>query len=297
MQVIVNGNKYEYPDLVKAWKKGLKLVKSGKADLHMYYSNKRKRDESVFHVSDLGVAHGLCPRKVWLRLQGAEKGEKHYGEEGMLLFGEIIHIIGARFLELGLPDYWEISAVEKTINDGLPEGWAGRLDVELKGKQGEKVIVDFKTSRGKNFYYLDNDGAKKENKSQVRGYCYADKGDYGILFYVDREGQNGVRQFLVEPDSEQVLNNIKTVEEKVSKEPPILTPTINIKENKGDNSIKVSQPWNCDWCDYQDVSCPGALPPALRDNNRVVAKMDSEGEIRPYKDEYEDYIPIIKEVV
>lgn len=288
----INGELLQYPDLERAYQKGLDKVQRGEAtlDIKIDKTKDKPRNNQVLHVSDLGYAYGLCPRQLWLKLHNADKREKHYGEKLMLQHGEIIHLEAVELIRLGLDNYWEISAVEKPV-EGI--GLVGRTDMILQGAEGEKVIVDFKSSRGRNFDYLDRDGLKPEPKAQVKGYIQITNADYGILFYIDREGQNGVRQFPVMP--EDMTEQVQILEAIMMNEPTKLEPQVKIRENKGDNSIYLNMPWQCNYCDYLDISCNGALEPQARDISGIVAKQ-SDNEIYAYKDKYKGLLPIIKEV-
>lgn len=288
----------KYPDLVGAYKKGLKMVRNGERHLNIYYVNHSttNRDNTVLHVSDLGYAYDLCPRQLYLKLNSADKKDKHYGEEIMLMHGDLIHIETAQILQYGLDDYWTIEGIEIPVNDTLPGDMVGRTDMILRGRGGERIIVDFKTSRGGNFKYLDSTGVGDEKQAQVRGYIYAKNADCGILFFIDREGQNGVRQFLVERNDDKFWEDYKAIHQIRTSEPPKMMAGLKININKGDNSIYLNSPWQCDYCDYCDVSCEGALPPKLREINGIVAKEDSEGNIYPYKDDYDDLIELIKKL-
>ncbi len=98
--------------------------------------------------------------------------------------------------------------------------------------------------------------------------------------------------FLKTNKENKAINDVKQI---VSREtlPEILSPKIRVKENKGDNSIYISEPWQCKYCKVKDVSCPGALAPEHREIKGIVAKEN--GEIYPYKEEYRELIPIIEE--
>jgi hypothetical protein len=85
----------------------------------------------------------------------------------------------------------------------------------------------------------------------------------GMVFYVDREGQNAFQQRVVPRDDDRVLEAITEARAIMAMPdaPPRLMP--NIKTGKATKTkgfpVTMAQPWNCDYCDYCDVSCPGAL--------------------------------------
>lgn len=215
------------------------------------------------HVSDLAVSipgdDGKCPRQLWLRLQGAEKQPQHPGQRLMFEAGHRLHRACIEWLRMGLQDGWEIQGVELDLSPVLPEGTSGRCDCVLLGPGGEQVVVDFKTVRGHAFKYLD--APKPAHVLQVQAYCWALAADYGKLLYVDREGQNFAREFDVVRDDaavEKALSEAKRVEE-LSEPPPVLD-----AKKKAGSKGKPVLPWQCEYCDYLDVSCPGALAKELR---------------------------------
>ena len=256
------------PDLPKALDTGLR----NKLD---------DRNNSVLHVSDLSVAlsDGNCPRALWLRLRGAAKRPLTAGM--LLLFdhGHRIHERLIEVLEIGLVDGWHIQNVEQKIE--LPGPVYGRYDALLKGAKGERIIVDFKTIRGRAFGYLTE--AKPSNVLQVQGYIKGADVDSGLVFYVDREGQNQARQFSVERDDDAVRSATSFAMEIRDREcaPDILQPKLDIGKNKGPDSVKLRMPWQCSYCQYIDVSCPGALAKNLRELG-IIGYID--GDFAPKKE-------------
>ena len=219
-------------------------------------------DDKV-HVSDLAVAVGeKCARQLWLRLNGYEKKEHTAGQLLMFDHGNRIHERLVEVIKQGLPEHWTIQAVEQEVSLGTV---TGRYDTRMFNlAEGYEVIVDFKTTRGRAFNFLDK--AKPAHILQVQAYMTGADADGGLVFYVDREGQNQARQFYVERDDEFVwwaVKNTKLIAH--GKRPPLLSPQVIVRENKGPDSVYLKQPWNCDYCDYLDVSCEGALPRAYRD--------------------------------
>jgi hypothetical protein len=74
--------------------------------------------------------------------------------------------------------------------------------------------------------------------------------------------------------------------------PPILNPKVTVKENKGDDSVSLSMPWQCNYCAYLDVACPGALVPVHRDRG-IAAKISKKtGELYP-TDGNDDVLSIV----
>ena len=213
-------------------------------------------DQDKLHISDLGVPCDGCPRQLWLRLRGAEARPHHMGELLMFDAGQRIHDRMVEALELG-----GIQVVDSEKETGI-DGLVGRYDVKLNDS-GVIVIVDFKTVRGAAFQYLVE--PKPSHVAQVLGYVASENADAGAIVYVDREGQNGVRVFEIERNDGEVYDNIAKLKEIAQGDiPPILPPVLEQIERKQFTTIYVKQPWNCDYCRYQDVSCSGALPAELR---------------------------------
>jgi len=261
------------PDLSKAVERGLKW-------------QDKDRDNSVLHVTDLATilpGEG-CPRQLWLRLHGREERQLTPGQRLMFWHGNRIHEDLAELLHNGLPSEWAITAIEKYVE---ADGVIGRLDCLLYNPiSGSYIVVDFKTSRGRAFGYLDN--VKPAHKLQVQAYMYAlsltgIEPEVGIVFYVDREGQNAMKQFTVQRNDCGVKDAIaETRDIAEGPEPDILEPKLDIRENKGPDSVKLKQPWQCDYCNFLDVSCNGALPSKMRELG-IVGKLDGD-KFTPAKD-------------
>ena len=223
-------------------------------------------DETRLHVSDLPVAIGeKCPRQLWLRIRGAEKKKLTAGKLLMFDHGKRIH---ERLVELMLlPEDWEIESVESPVDI---KGITGRYDTRLfNTAKGWELIVDFKTVRGNKFNYLDE--AMPAHVLQVQAYIAGSDADGGLVFYVDREGQNQAKQFFVKREDERVFQAIEIAKNIAEQKfpPPLLEPVLKISKNKGPDSVKLCQDWKCDYCEYQDVSCPGALKPYQRKNGII----------------------------
>lgn len=250
--------------IYEAIKKGLPLLKE-----HEWETDK-------LHISDLGIDEG-CPRQLWLRLHGAESRPLNIGEMLMFDAGQRIHDRMAEVLKLGGLDV--IDTEQKIELDGI----TGRYDLKLR-MENKVVIVDFKTARGKAFDYLIE--PKASHVAQVQGYLTAENAYEGMIIYVDREGQNGIRVFNVCRNDEETYKNVKRVKEIAKGDiPPILKPIVEIVERKNFSTVYVKQPWQCDYCKYQDISCPGALPPEIRE--RQIAGRIKDDEFTPTDEKFE----------
>lgn len=249
-------------------------------------------DDSKLHISDLAVAIGeKCPRQLWLRLRGAEKKPESAGKLLMFDHGHRIHERLIEIIRSGLNNGWKIQAVEKQVSLGEI---TGRFDTRLWNEtEGWEIIVDFKTLRGRAFGYLTE--AKPSHVLQVQSYIAAADADGGLVFYVDREGENAARQFYVQRNDDRVWDAAETAIAIAKQEepPPILEPKLKIGKNKGPDSVKLEQPWQCEYCEYSGPSCPGALPPNMRGLG-IIGYLD-EGEFKPKKG-FEILSPMVEEL-
>lgn len=238
-------------------------------------------NESVLHVSDLSVPEEGCPRELWLRLKGADKRMASVGRMWRFRVAKEIHKDLTTLLKVGLPREWEIEGVEVPMSfDGI----VGSADLLLRNTSNHSyIVVDYKSARGQSFHYQTYEFAKRSHEIQVQGYIYGLVFPIGaVVLYADREGDNGFRQTEpVNPDNETIqrlTEEIKAIRDN-KKQPPLLEPFVEITENKGDNSVKLSMPWQCNYCDYRDVSCHGALHSNLRADG-IVGYFDANNEFR-----------------
>ncbi len=209
------------------------------------------------HISDLGTVIDGCPRQLWLRLRGAEKRPNKLGEEMMFDAGQRLHDRMVAALTLGGLDV--VDSERETSFMGL----TGRYDIKIRDGK-DIVIADFKTTRGAAFKYLVE--PKPSHVAQVRGYLAAEDAARGMIIYVDREGQNGVRVFDIERDDAEIVEMVNKLQA-IAKgdKPPVLQPVTKVEERKTFSTVYVKMPWNCDYCRYIDISCEGALQKEQRD--------------------------------
>lgn len=194
--------------------------------------------------------------------------------------GQRIHDRMVEVLRAGGLDV--IDSEQPTIIDGI----TGRYDVKIR-VDGEIIIVDFKTVRGKAFQYLIE--PKPSHIAQVLGYVTAEDADGAGIIYIDREGQNGVEVFEIARDDESVYANIVKIKAIAAGDiPPLLLPILDRVERKQFTTVYLKQPWNCDYCRYQDVSCAGALPYDLRE--KEIAGRVRNGKYEPENDKYTEIV-------
>jgi hypothetical protein len=238
-------------------------------------------DNSYLHASDIGKLEPGegCARQIKYRLEGAEKKDLTVGEELRFDHGHRIHERVVELLSDSLPTQgWDIAGEEVSVSDRLPDNLTGRLDFDLVGPEGQHVVCDTKTARGRLFDYVEE--PRLSHKRQLQVYMWAEDADYGIVLYVDREGSNAPQSFIVERDDERVnelLSKLKTIQD-IDELPNILDPSLRRRENKGPDSLYIEQPWQCEYCPYKAITCDGALPDELTDLG-IVAKQDDTGQI------------------
>ena len=245
-------------------------------------------NNNLLHASDLSVAlkgEGKCPRQLWYRVNDYDREEDTPGKKLMFYHGNRLHEMIAKFLHKGLKD-WYVMSVEQKI-ENLPHSITGRLDCLIGNKDcllgnkdfdnKETMVVDFKTVRGRTFNYLTE--AKPSHKLQVQTYMMSVDATYGAVLYIDREGQNFANQYFVKRDDESVLKAIDYAVNIINSEipPAILKPQFKINENKGPDSVKIGMPWQCDYCEYCNITCDGALPQDKRPSGICGKIHDDEG--------------------
>lgn len=223
-------------------------------------------DDTSIHASDLGstLEGETCLRQVCLRVSGAARREQGIGEKLMFDHGHRLHAHAVSLLRAGLADGWSVVGEEVAVNElfaaRLGFALTGRYDCALRGPDGELVIVDFKTTRGTAMRFLINE-PKPTHRLQLQAYLYATDATYGKLLYIDREGQNGFKEFRVDRDDRAVIdaaNKLRAAVES-SELPPVLGPKITQLKTK----TKIELPWQCEYCRHHKVSCAGADVPEV----------------------------------
>lgn len=269
---------FRIPDLVGALEAGLRTK-----------GTKDTWGEEHIHMSDLAVilsgGDEKCARQIRHRLNQDERADDSVGQMMMFDNGHSIHERVTDLIKEPLLDQgWEIIGVEVPVTEHLPEWMRGTLDLKLRGPGGEIVIVDYKTKKGNAFRWMNSAG--EGNKIQLQGYMMVEDADYGMLLYIDREGQNTPVPFIVERNDARVIDGINTLEAiyKTPSLPARILPKLTFSRNKGPDGVKLELPWQCDYCPYLDKSCPGALKPELR--GKIVGYFDKESGL-DMKEEYE----------
>jgi hypothetical protein len=182
----------------------------------------------------------------------------------MLHAGDRLHEQIGEWLTEYLSDDWKVTALEECVTlDGL----SGRLDIQLEHFNRKlTAIADVKTKRGAAFRFLWE--PNKSDMLQVQGYMLAKDADYGLLIYVDREGQNWLKIFVVARDDQAVKNAIISVKaiRKAAQEGRAvqgMEPQVIRKENKGPDSVTIRWPWQVEWCPLEHCYCKARVKSAL----------------------------------
>jgi hypothetical protein len=215
--------------------------------------------------SDLGVSvggDGPCQVAFWLKCRDEPTRAKKPGEYLMLEMGNHVHVEIANLITEAVKGTgWKVCGRELTcIDDYGGEEVRGRYDILLEHEDGRYHIIDIKTKRGKAFQFLNE--AKPGDVLQVQWYMKSEGACTGSILYVDREGQNFMREFAVDRDDAAVEEAVAKLQEIRDNEmpPPTLTLKVSRNYNKGADSFKVEYPWQIQWCDLEGCACRKALP-------------------------------------
>lgn len=214
--------------------------------------------------SDLGVAleDGPCQVAFWLKCRNEPQRPAKPGEYLMLDMGNHVHERIAEMVREAVKGTgWKVSATELTVEEQVNgETIRGRYDILLENIDGRYHIIDVKTKRGGAFRYLNE--AKPGDVLQVQWYMAQEGAESGSVLYVDREGQNFMREFPVERDDAAPRAAVETLQ--ALRDNPMPPPPVKLRlhrnYNKGADSFKVSMPWQIEWCDMEGCACMKSLP-------------------------------------
>jgi hypothetical protein len=214
----------------KSWKRGMKI-----------------------YASDLG-AEG-CRLEFFRKLRDFPSREHKPGELLMFAQGENLEEQVADAIAEVLTGSYEWVIVDKQTSIEYL-GITGRLDILLRNvKDGNLLVLEVKTKRGAAFKFLDE--PKRPNIIQTRFYMAGANAAYGLLAYVDREGQNFIRIFTVERNDESVEAEIEACQSLLLDEnqPEPLELELDRRRNKGDDSFAFNIPWQVQWCNQAECPC------------------------------------------
>jgi hypothetical protein len=247
------------------------------------------------YASDVGIAlgpeHAGCTLAFWLKCKNEPRKEKGPGELLLLQQGDNVHeVIQAMVAEAVKGTGWTVVGNEEKCEvhvDGERVG--GRLDIRLQHDDGRVHIIDIKTKRGQAFRFLPE--AKPGDVLQVQLYMKATDADSGSVLYVDREGQNFMREFDVERNDvrpETAVRKLVAIRDNPTPPAPV-TLKLERKENKGPDSLYLKVPWQIGWCDLQQCACRKALP-IKGTPDGIIAKLKTNQTRRSKKNPEPEYI-------
>jgi hypothetical protein len=250
--------------------------------------------EGRLHLSDLGYSStgGGCKRALWLRLQGEEQNPPSLGLRWLWARGHEVEAAILAALQNSLAAGWSVSGSQVKCQF---LGIKGTLDILLEHEDGTKCVVECKSARGNAFSRLKVE-PKQAHVLQASAYALGVGADLALIIYADREGQNGFIQWEVEIDGKMVVNAIKEIkavqalletDKEFGYEPPLLRPSVTVKENKGPDSVYLKEPWQCAYCSFRDVSCKGAISHLYRrslPDSGLIGHLQPDGSIKPKGD-------------
>lgn len=253
----------------------LKALKSG--------LSREEKQREHFYITDIGKAADGCMRALYLDFQHAKKAELGIGKLLMFEHGNKIHdTVNSLLSESEMFPYVQAEQRCELEIDG--EVFHGRYDC-MTEVNGEKVILDYKTTRGAAFQYLTE--PKESHVAQVQAYLMALDLKTGYVVYIDREGQNGFMLFGIGRDDDHVTELARKCINAKNEAADILQPNFRRDELKTKTNYYVSCPWQCSYCDYYGVSCDGAMPKELDIGKAFAA--EEKGGVLTVKEGFEPY--------
>jgi len=269
--------------------------------LNEIYKQLQKPDriKTHFYVTDLGT----CPKKVIMNFGSYEKKPQTNAEKIMFHKAENDHRAMARLLNKS--NKFFIIREEFSINDGLPEMWHGRLDNLIYDRENKSISpLDWKGTRSLK-YQLEL--PKQSHILQIRAYLMAlinmqFPTDRGYLIYTDRTGSYEGLEFIIEPDNDSVLAEMKIyedcydkfnyqidylskggLEKELEKYHSTLPPILEREIKQIKNEFYLIPNWQCSYCYYQDLSCKPNIS-----KNKIAEIKDDKLKIRKEYLEYKD---------
>ena len=223
-----------------------------------------QRGEHHSHVSPSKLKVTIpgegCPLEAWAL-------HKHYARRelssGQCFMFENAHSMHQRVCEMiksvGRLSPWKVVAIEKPCAyevDGVAV--YGTADLVIEDNEGNMLVADVKTRRGNAFSHLFE--ARPGDVLQVQAYMRALDANRGGVIYVDREGQNASRWFVVERDDAAVGDATRKLRDILKDIPKPLKPLPIRKELKGPDSLWIKRPWKMDYCSLEECLCIAANP-------------------------------------
>ena len=241
----------------------LRQAKAGKVDFSIPMTHLNDWNVDLIHASDLGK----CPRKMSHRIHHSPAVDKSMGEQDSELrqfyVANIIHNLVYNAFA------WDDRLVEFEIDltPWLPDGMTGTADGVWENFDGEYEAFDAKSLHPNWRSYLKS-YPKADNVAQLSLYYYGLKKRSNVIdkqvarcrmYYVGRGDKTRGLECPFDPDPDLLRRQIDELVIARDSDPFDL-PTIPkvIKKTGGDvrmTKIELVPDWNCEWCDFQGLSC------------------------------------------
>jgi len=237
----------------------------------------RDFDDSVIHASDAPVGltneNQKCDRAFWYRLNDYERQDPTLGEKIMYDHGLRIQVRFSYLIRLGLPKSYSIAEIMMQIDN------SAESDLVLEDPDGEYIVVEVKTLRGRAFKFLEE--PRERHVLQCQSYMQKLDTQQGCVLYLDREGQNTPVQFTIDRNDDKVnscIDHAKHVAKQEDMPDKLSFADVKIKENKTvDNAVYVDMPWQCEYCKYRHIQCEGVVPREIQELSGIIGRIDEDG--------------------
>ena len=143
---------------------------------------------------------------------------------------------------------------ELNVSDGLPKPITGKLDVVFKDNEtGQVILADIKTAMPLMFKKFMDSLPKDNHVIQLTAYAYGlnkmgIKHDRLALMYFDRAGSNKPLIYIVKP-----YKDIKKLFDEY------ILAYLRYEQDGILPDRLVGKTWECDYCDFNGVSCEGYI--------------------------------------
>ena len=235
-------------------------------DLHEFLKSRAEvKNNGSYYSSGIHCSSlDSCVRQVVMDYFKFPKKEPTMAKLLMFEIGNFVHRLVGRWANSS--DKFELSGEEEILTEFLPGDISGKCDLNIKHREtGEKILIDTKTAMPNAFKIYSQYLVKKAHEIQLNAYSYGLKGkgeepDNLMLTYFDRGGTNTPVYVDVQKMSEEEIEDIfiryqKAVDD--YKESKTMPPKVDLIFSRKGSSIFAKKSWQCDYCDFCDVSCTG----------------------------------------
>ena len=245
------------------------------ADFYAYMQNcNEAKDEGGYYSNGIHCSSlGMCHRKVVMDYYKFPKKEHQLTTLLMFEGGNHFHRMvqawirnSARFMCL---------AEEFNVTEGLPKPITGKLDTVFQDiTTGEIILADVKTAMPNMFKnYMDM--LPKENhiiqvSAYAKGYqAMGYKYDKLAIMYFDRAGSNKPLIYFVEPykDIDKLMDSY-------------ILAQLRYEQDRIMPERLQGKSWECDYCDYMNVSCEGYIKDSKDDFADFVKKENKKAKVK-----------------